>query len=172
MAFRLPSASCQPGGYIDGVKIMTAEFVYKFTVSAPLHRVAEFHRQTQTLKQLTPPPIFVQFHHLEPLAEGSRAEFTLWFGPFPVRWEAVHTNVDSLRGFTDTQVRGPLRRWRHQHRFSVGAGEVTCIEERIEIEHHPGLRGWLSRVLYSKPALRFLFLYRQFVTRRALEKKG
>ncbi len=149
---------------------MAAEFVYRFTVSAPLDRVADFHRQTHTLKKLTPPPIFVQFHHLEPLAEGSRAEFTLWFGPFPVRWEAVHTHVDGSSGFTDTQVRGPLRQWRHQHRFTAVTDGVTCIEERIEIEHQAGPRGWLSRVLYSKPALRLLFLYRQYVTRHALEK--
>ena len=77
-------------------------FDYAFTVRAPLARVAEFHRDTRALQRLSPPPMFVQLHRLEPLAEGSVAEFTLWLGPLPLRWRAVHSNVDPLGGFTDT----------------------------------------------------------------------
>jgi hypothetical protein len=44
---------------------------------------------------------------MEPLAEGSISDFTLWFGPLPIRWTARHSHIDPLHGFTDTQVRGP-----------------------------------------------------------------
>src|SRR5512141_1391989 len=93
-------------------------FEYSFTVDAPVEAVAEFHRDTRALKRLTPPPVWVQLQRVDPLAEGSVSEFTLWFGPLPVRWQALHSNVDRLRGFTDTQARGPMRQWRHRHRFT------------------------------------------------------
>ena len=145
-------------------------FAYEFEVRAPLAAVAHFHRDTRTLRRLSPPPLIVQLHRVEPLAEGSAAEFTLWFGPLPLRWLAVHSAVDPLHGFTDTQVRGPLRRWQHTHRFAAAGPRMTRVTEHIEFEHRAGAAGWLTRLLFAPPGLRFLFWYRSWVTRRALER--
>jgi ligand-binding SRPBCC domain-containing protein len=146
-------------------------FTFTFTVRAPLTRVAAFHNDTRALKRLTPPPIFVQLHHVEPLAEGSAASFTLWFGPLPVRWLAVHSEVDALRGFTDQQRGGPLRWWKHTHRFSALDAQTTQVSEQVEYAHDRGWRGLLSRLLFNPPALRFLFAYRAHATRAALEQR-
>lgn len=85
-----------------------AHFDFYFRVSAPIDRVAEFHRDARALPRLTPPPIFIQLHHVEPLAEGSRVDMTMWFGPLPVRWVAVHDQVEALSGFRDTAVRSSV----------------------------------------------------------------
>ena len=79
------------------------EFRHSFTVDAPLAAVRAFHHDTGVLRQLTPLPIIARVHAFEPLADGSQAEFTLWFGPLPLRWQAVHSDVGP-NGFTDTQV--------------------------------------------------------------------
>jgi len=130
--------------------------------------VAEFHSDTRALVRLTPPPIFVQLHHIEPLAEGSVSEFTLWFALLPVRWRARHSNV-SVQGFTDTQERGPMKHWAHTHTFTdLGLG-VVQVNEHIEYQHYFDLRGLLSRLLFAPVGLRFLFNYRELATRRALE---
>lgn len=138
-------------------------FDYTFSVNAPLAAVAELHRDTRALKKLTPPPIFVQIHTYEPLAEGARAEFTLWFGPLPLRWQAVHSDV-SEHGFTDTQVRGPLAFWQHTHRFIALAPDRTQISEHIRYAHKPGLRGWFTRLLFNRPGLYLLFSARKWLT--------
>lgn len=145
-------------------------FDYTFTVRAPLSAVARFHRDPRALRQLTPPPLWVQLHHGEPLAEGSVAEFTLWLGFIPLRWRAVHSDVHPEQGFTDTQTRGPLRHWRHTHRFAAVDGRVTRLSEHIEYAYAPGLAGWLSRLLFARPGLWGLFSYRAWATRRALER--
>ncbi|MBL8057816.1 MAG: SRPBCC family protein [Anaerolineales bacterium] len=144
-------------------------FEYAFEVRAPLAAVAQFHRDTRALKRLSPPPLVVQLHRVDPLAEGAVAEFTLWLGPLPLRWTAIHTAVDPLHGFTDTQTRGPLQRWRHTHRFTAAGPQTTLVTEHIEFEHRPGPAGWLTRVLFAPLSLRFLFAYRRWVTRRAVE---
>lgn len=144
-------------------------FHFSFTVNASLSKVSEFHRDTSVLKRLTPPPIFAQIHSFEPLGENSKASFTLWFGPIPIRWEAVHQNVDQ-NGFTDSQVRGPLKRWRHTHRFTATGERRTRIDEHIEYEHHAGLRGLPSRLLFSKLALRSLFTARMLITRVYMQR--
>jgi ligand-binding SRPBCC domain-containing protein len=147
-------------------------FESSFTVRAPLARVAQFHHDARALQRLTPPPIFVQLHHVDPLAEGSRTEFTLWVGLLPLRWRALHTHVDRLRGFVDVQAAGPMKRWVHTHTFSAGPSGCARVSDRIEFEHQGGWRGWLTRVLFVPLALQLLFLYRRRVTRQALEANG
>lgn len=144
-------------------------FDFYFTVNAPVTAVSAFHHDTRILKKLTPPPIFVQIHHFEPLGEGSVAAFTLWFGPVPVRWQAVHNGV-SAAGFTDTQMRGPLRHWAHTHRFTAVSPHTTQVHEHIEYAHHTGLRVLFSRLLFARPGLYLLFTARKFLTRWHLRR--
>jgi ligand-binding SRPBCC domain-containing protein len=146
------------------------EYTYTAIINATPTAVSSFHADTSVLKRLTPPPIFAQIHEYEPLAEGSRSQFTLWFGPLPIRWLAIHADVGP-RGFTDIQQRGPWRRWRHTHQFlPIGDGR-TRIQDHIEFEHHPGLRGLLTRLLFPRPLLWLLFTYRRLVIKHGLESK-
>ncbi|NCA10602.1 cyclase [bacterium] len=144
-------------------------FDYSFTVKAPLAAVQAFHGDTSALERLTPPPTIVQLHSIEPLAEGSVSTFTLWVGPLPLRWTAVHHNV-SPRGFTDVQASGPALRWEHTHTFTSLDAETTRIDEHIEFEHKPGFWGVVTRLLFSRPNLLLMFTYRKFATRWYLRK--
>lgn len=139
-------------------------FDYRFVVSAPLDAVRDFHRDTRALKRLTPPPVFVRLHRVEPLAEGSVSEFTLWVGPLPLRWTAVHRGV-SDRGFTDVQVTGPAAKWEHTHSFVPLDAGHTEIREHIEYEHAGGAMGLVTRILFAKANLLGMFFYRSLVTR-------
>ena len=148
------------------------EFKSSFTVQASLAEVVAFHHDTQVLRQLTPPLIFVQFHRVEPLGPGSVSDFTLWFGPFPVRWVAVHSQQNQRLGFTDTQTYGPLLRWVHTHTFEDVGNNITRVQDTIAYEHHSGLKGLVSRMLFFRFGLHLLFAYRKFVTCRALERRN
>jgi ligand-binding SRPBCC domain-containing protein len=144
-------------------------FDYQFTVRASLTAVNAFHRDARALKRLSPPPFIVQLHRVDPLGENSIADFTLWLGPLPIRWTAIHSAVSAEYGFTDTQQRGLMKFWKHNHRFTSVDAKIVRVSEHIEYEHATGLRGLLSRLLFNPLALRFLFAYRGWVTRRALE---
>lgn len=142
-------------------------FNFRFSVAAPLEAVREFHRDTSALKRLTPPPTIVQLHNVEPLAEGSVSRFTLWIGPLPLRWKAVHKNV-SEHGFTDVQTEGPAEKWEHTHTFSPETETLTEVREHIEYEHKRGFRGLVTRVLFARPNLYLMFTYRKCITRQYL----
>lgn len=145
-------------------------FDFSFKVVAHLKAVQEFHADTRTLKRLNPPFIFVQLHRVDPIADGSISEFTLWVGPFPVRWRAVHCAVGP-NGFTDTQESGPLKFWRHTHQFMAVDECTTQIQEHIEYEFHSGWRGITPRILFGHLGLWALFTYRKLVTRWTLRKE-
>ncbi|MCA9078665.1 MAG: hypothetical protein KDA93_26810 [Planctomycetaceae bacterium] len=139
-------------------------FDYEFTVDAPLSLVREFHHDTGALKRLTPPPTIVQLHQVEPLAEGSVSRFTLWIGPVPLHWTAVHSHV-SPYGFTDTQAAGPMKRWEHTHTFSSLSKDCTKVQEHVEYEHRSGFAGLLTRLLFARLNLFMMFTYRKLATR-------
>ena len=145
-------------------------FDFKFTVQAPLKAVQEFHHDTSALKRLTPPPTIVQLHEIEPLAEGSVSRFTLWVGPLPLRWTAVHRDV-SARGFTDVQAEGPAKKWEHTHTFVETSPQTTEIQEHIEYEHKQGVWGIITRLLFARPNLLLMFTYRKYATRWYLRRE-
>lgn len=145
-------------------------FDFRFTVQAPLNAVSAFHFEPGILKALTPPLMIMQVHRFDPLADGSVGEFTMWMGPIPVRWKAVHSDVSSS-GFTDTQVAGPMKSWVHTHTFTQLDPNTTQVHEHIEFEHFSGLRGLWSRLLFPRPALYALFCVRRWITRREVAKR-
>jgi ligand-binding SRPBCC domain-containing protein len=143
-------------------------FRHRFRVRAPLGRVAEFHHDSSVLKLLTPPPLVLQFHELQPLGEGSISDFTMWAGLLPIRWVATHSEVDLLHGFTDTQARGPFERWVHRHSFVKVDDNVTEVVD--EIQAQPGKHPfWYLVSWFMRLSLPLLFAYRAWRTRKALE---
>jgi ligand-binding SRPBCC domain-containing protein len=141
-------------------------YSHRFQVQAPLARVAEFHRDTRALKHLTPPPLIVRFNELQSMAEGSIADFTMWFGPLPIRWVAVHSGVNPKTGFTDSQVRGPFETWVHRQNFEALDKNSTEIRDEIPSQHP--FWGLVSRMMWLN--LPILFTYRAWRTRKALER--
>ncbi len=145
-------------------------FDFKFTVHAPLLEVSDFHRDVRALKRLVPPPTIVQIHEIEPLGEGSISRFTLWLGPLPLRWLAVHRGVCE-HGFTDVQAEGPLRKWEHTHTFTPLTADVTEIWDQIEIEHKKGFWGIVTRFLFARLILYLTFSFRKYITRWHLRRR-
>ncbi|MCJ7568853.1 MAG: TIGR01777 family oxidoreductase [Anaerolineales bacterium] len=144
-------------------------FTHRFRVNASLEAASDFHRNTEVLKQLTPLPILVQFHKVEPVGEGSSADFTLWLGPFPIPWSAKHYDFDPPRGFKDIQLKGPFTFWDHHHAFIQIDDQTTEVVDDItaQLGRH-FYYGLVSRFMWL--TLPILFSYRAWQTRRLVEK--
>ncbi len=144
------------------------KFRHTFRVNAKQDAVDSFHQDPQILRSITPFPIMIQFHHVEPIIEGSSVDFTLWFGPIPVRWVAEHSRVGLDNGFVDEQIRGPFKRWVHQHVFEPISAQTTEVIDEIEAD----LRGhpwWLLVGVMMWITLPILFSYRAWKTKRLIE---
>jgi ligand-binding SRPBCC domain-containing protein len=141
---------------------------HRFLVHVPLEEVARFHACTRSMRAITPPPVIVQLHASPvALAEGDEMEFTLWLLFLPVRWRARVEQV-SARGFTDVQLSGPFRSWRHRHEFTLINATTTEVNDTVEATISPNLFqrliGWGMWA-----SLPLLFAYRSWKTRQLLE---
>jgi ligand-binding SRPBCC domain-containing protein len=108
----------------------------------------------------------VRFNKIEPLAEGSIADFTMRAGPISIRWVAVHSDVSEQNGFVDVQQQGPFRSWRHRHQFCAIDAQKTEVIDEIEAEFGTTL----SRFMWLN--LPVLFAYRARQTKNQLETEN
>lgn len=141
-------------------------FEHRSVIPATIGQVMAFHEDPAALKRLTPFPIIVQLHRDDrtSLTDGE-LEFTLWFGPLPVLWLALHEPGPVATSFVDRTLRGPVESWVHQHIFREVPGGVE-LTDRITIAHRKGgLWGLFTRLFFGGLPLRFLFVYRHLRTR-------
>ena len=149
-------------------------FIHRSVIPATVEQVIAFHAHPRAFARLTPPPVFMQTHRsdLKSLADGE-VEFTLWFGPIPSRWLVRHEPGPIPTSFADRQLRGPLRSWRHEHIFQPVADGSVELTDRITYEHR-SLSAWgmFTRLVFSSPMLRLLFVYRHLRTQWGVSKRA
>lgn len=143
-------------------------YVHRSKVTKSIGEVVAFHGDSRVLKELTPPIIITSFHHVEPIADGSIVDFTMWLGLIPIRWVSIHSDIHK-EGFTDTQIRGPFSYWRHRHTFRPIDQKTTEVIDEIwaELGSHP-FWGLVSRFMWLN--LPILFGYRGWKIRHLIER--
>ena len=103
--------------------------------------------------------------HAQSVETGARTISDIRVAPFVwIRSEFVHVECMPPHLFTDEQVRGPFRSWRHEHHFE-SAGGGTLLRDVLLFEPPLGVVGRLFAPLLIAPRLRKLFAYRHAVTR-------
>ena len=94
--------------------------------------VFPFFADARNLDLLTPP--WLHFQILDPgpipIQAGTEIDYRLRVRGVPLRWRSRITAWDPPSLFVDEQVRGPYRRWIHQHRFRPVEGG-TLVEDRV-----------------------------------------
>lgn len=135
-------------------------------------QLVAFHERADIFAKLSPPPLIVQVRRddRKSLTEGD-LEFTLWFGPVPIKWWARHEPGPTPASFADVMVAGPLAYWRHEHIFQESDGGAELVD-RVTLAHHTGWRGIFSRLMFDGVPLQFLFFYRHLRTRSIVEKSS
>ena len=126
---------------------------HRFLVKAPQAAVADFHRHSNSMGAITPPPVVVRVHHAPAvLCEGDQMDFTMWLGPLPIHWVARIEQITPV-SFVDRQLSGPFGAWEHLHTYvevlappapqSWGEKETTAAPQSWgEEETNATLNSW------------------------------
>lgn len=138
-------------------------------MNTTMDKMMGFHEDPAAMPKLSPPPIFVRIKRDDrtSLTDGE-LDFTLWFGPIPIRWLARHEPGPTETSFADRMIEGPMGYWRHEHIFEETSDGIALID-RVTIGHKPGFMGLLTRLMFDGIPLRILFFYRHMRTRQAVE---
>ncbi len=121
-----------------------------------------FFADAANLEAITPP--FLRFRILTPapivIQPGTLIDYRLRLFGWPIAWQTLIETCEPNRLFTDTQLRGPYRRWHHLHEFTPVEGG-TLMTDCVEYELPCGTLGALAHALFVRRTLERIFDYRR-----------
>lgn len=136
-------------------------------VERPLNEVFEFFSLAENLQALTPD--FLSFEILTPLPvemrKGTLIDYRIRLGLFPMKWRTLISAWEPPYRFIDEQLKGPYRRWVHEHTFESHDGG-TLIRDRVEYAVPGYVLEPLIHRLFVAPRLRQIFDFRADAIKR------
>ena len=137
------------------------------TIDRPIDEVFEFFSDPHNLGEITPP--FLGFRVLScstpAICKGSLIDYKIRLRGLPLRWRSLISAFEPPFRFVDEQVRGPYRRWVHEHTFEDRNGK-TLVRDEVR---YAVLGGALINRLLVRKDLQVIFDYR---SRRLTELLG
>jgi ligand-binding SRPBCC domain-containing protein len=130
---------------------------------SPEH-VFPFFADAFNLEQITPP--WLRFRVLTPgpieVGEGTLIDYRLRLHGVPLSWHTRITDWDPPHRFSDEQIGGPYRVWKHLHTFEPCESGRTLARDRVEYRVRGGraLQAVGQRALVERD-LRAIFEYRR-----------
>ena len=125
----------------------------------PPEEIFPFYSDAFRLEELTPP--MLRFHVVTPppivMRAGVEIDYRLRLRGLPMRWRSRITAWEPPHRFVDEQIKGPYRRWVHEHAFTPQDGG-TLVVDKVEYDM---LGGRLADRLLVRRDLRRIFDYRQ-----------
>lgn len=130
-------------------------------VDAPIDEVFAFFSDAQNLERLTPASL--RFQILTPLPiemrEGALIEYRLRIRGVPVYWQTEIACWEPGKRFVDRQLKGPYRKWVHEHRFEP-AGDQTRMFDRVDYALPGGPLAPIAHALFVRKEVERIFQFR------------
>jgi ligand-binding SRPBCC domain-containing protein len=135
---------------------LTAELV----IDRPLEEVFDFFSDAGNLEAITPP--WLNFRIVTPMPlemkKGALIDYRLQLHGLPIKWRTEIEAWQPPRRFVDQQLRGPYKKWYHEHTFEALSPNQTLAKDRV---HYIPRFGSLVHKYFVKPDLMKIFSYRQ-----------
>jgi uncharacterized protein (TIGR01777 family) len=137
-------------------------------IGAPADLLYEWHAREGAIRRLSPPWAPLQIISKTPGVEkGTRVKLKIKTGPIFSPWDAEHIESEPGRMFTDSQIKGPFKTWRHTHRFTP-EGDGCILNDSIEFAMPFPLNHSRFVTSFIRKDLDRIFRYRHTVTKRDL----
>jgi ligand-binding SRPBCC domain-containing protein len=134
-------------------------FTSEIWLPRPVDEVFPFFADARNLEQITPP--WLNFTVLTPepivMGEGTLIDYKLRVHGIPLRWRTRINAWEPMRRFVDEQLRGPYRRWVHEHTFEPRDGGTLARD----VVHYDILGGNLIHTLFVRRDVERIFAYRE-----------
>ncbi len=137
------------------------ELLMEQWVPRPIEEVFNFFGDAQNLELVTPPHL--RFKVLgsttNPLQAGTLIDYKLQLHGIPFRWQSLIGEWNPVIHFSDTQMRGPYKKWHHTHTFIEQDGG-TLIRDHALYRLPFGVPGDTVAYFFVKKDLEKIFSYR------------
>lgn len=139
------------------------ELYFRQVLPISMDKAWKFFTDPNNLSKITPRDMNFRIRSLVaggPIYTGMQIAYTV--SPVlkvPVSWLTEITEVAEQRSFTDTQIRGPFKLWKHKHTFTASEIGVLMTDHIQYSITFPLLDAILNR-LFVRKRLKAIFDYR------------
>jgi ligand-binding SRPBCC domain-containing protein len=140
------------------------EFKSEIWLRLPPEDLFSFFADPANLETITPPWLHFRILTLAPveMREGVLIDYKLLIHGLPLRWRTRINVWEPPHVFVDEQLRGPYRKWVHQHTFErVDGGTLMRDFVQYAVPFDFAVHRWLVR-----PDIEKIFRYRSDQLRR------
>jgi ligand-binding SRPBCC domain-containing protein len=112
------------------ILVKIREYRAECRVPRPRAEVFAFFANPSNLAVLTPPWVRVDIPQGGPASGHAGMEFgyRVWLHGLPMPWRGRFEIWEAPHRFVDIQLRGPYRRWRHEHAFEETDGGTRVLD--------------------------------------------
>ena len=140
------------------------EFQSELWLPLSPEKLFPFFANAANLDAITPP--WLHFHIITPppivMSEGTLIDYRLRVHGFPLRWRTRINVWQPPNRFVDEQIRGPYRKWVHEHTFEASNGGTLARDVvRYAVPFDFITHRWLVR-----PDVERIFRYRSDALRQ------
>lgn len=148
-----------------------SNFSRSIIINCPVDKVFEFHTDTRNLIKITPSYIKVKIVNIDlPLGLNSLINLSVTqFGIIKTNWNIRLTEFVEFSLITDTQEKGPFKKWIHKHCFE-DAGGNTKMTDTVNYELPFGIIGKSAGKLFVSKLISKQFEFRHIATKKILEE--
>ncbi|HEY2809805.1 MAG TPA: TIGR01777 family oxidoreductase [Rhabdochlamydiaceae bacterium] len=120
------------------------QFSYSSEMPYPAEEVFAWHLRKGAIERMIPPwkKVFFLFPPGSPQEEGSQVALKVSLGPFSFKWILRHERISKWE-FSDVQLQGPFKKYRHTHEM-IPHGSSCTLREKIHCESYLP-NAWLER---------------------------
>jgi ligand-binding SRPBCC domain-containing protein len=134
------------------------EFKTELWLPLPPEELFPFFADAANLDAITPP--WLNFRIVTPqpieMRPGTLIDYQIRVRGLPMRWRTLIKEWQPPHRFVDEQLRGPYRRWIHEHTFeSCDGGTLArdCVSYAVPLD-------WLAHRWFVRPDIERIFQYR------------
>jgi uncharacterized protein (TIGR01777 family) len=137
------------------------ELLMEQWVPRPIDEAFAFFGDAQNLELLTPPHLRFKVlgSSTNSLEAGTLIDYKLQLHGIPFRWQSLIGEWNPVTDFSDTQIRGPYKKWHHTHTFIEQDGG-TLIRDHALYQLPFGVPGDTVGYFLVKKDLEKIFSYR------------
>lgn len=136
-------------------------FQTQLLIESDIHSVFDFFQKAENLELITPP--WLQFRIVSPPPYDSFAgklfEYKLKIHGFPVMWKSIISIWEPPYRFVDEQLKGPYKKWVHEHRFESTPYGVL-MTDTVNYKLPFGVLGDIVRYIKVQKDIQEIFAYR------------
>ncbi len=146
------------------------KFEHETVVDENIDKTFSWFEHEGSFRRLMPPwEVTTEIKADKTIHKGAIRIFKFPFGPLKMKWIAKHTIYNPPNQFKDIMLKGPFKKWEHEHNFK-SKGDCTIVTDSVKYQVPLGSLGYFFAGRSIRKRIKRMFISRELRLIRDLKQ--